>query len=113
MVSSEAEHRLVTLGGNASWTDLVLYIVARFCCEEEARRTAKLFLFGDRISGQAPFPVCAHPPQHDDAAIATAQVWIAEKYAAPNPVTGLTAELGLAARTFMRPADTAWPQKPH
>jgi transcriptional regulator GlxA family with amidase domain len=102
LVSSGAEHRLVTSGGNASWTDLVLYIVARFCGEDEARRTAKLFLFGDRSNGQAPFAARVRPPQHDDAAIAAAQLWIADNYAAPNPVAGMTVASGLTTRTFKR-----------
>lgn len=102
LVSSGAEHRLVTSGGNASWTDLALYIVARFCGEDEARRTAKLFLFGDRSNGQAPFAARVRPPQHDDAAVAAAQVWIAENYASANPVAGMTAASGLAGRTFKR-----------
>lgn len=102
LVSSGAEHRLVTSGGNASWTDLVLYIVARFCGEDEARRTAKLFLFGDRSNGQAPFAARVRPPQHDDAAIAAAQLWIADNYAAANPVAGMTVASGLTTRTFKR-----------
>lgn len=107
LVSSGTEHRIVTSGGNASWTDLALYLVARFCGEDEARRTAKLFLFGDRSSGQAPFAARVRPPQHDDAAIATAQVWIADNYAAPNPVAGMTTASGLATRTFKRRFEAA------
>jgi transcriptional regulator GlxA family with amidase domain len=102
LVSSGSEHRIVTSGGSASWTDLALYLVARFCGEDEARRTAKLFLFGDRSSGQAPFAARVRPAQHEDAAVAAAQVWIAKNYAAANPVAGMTAASGLSTRTFKR-----------
>lgn len=102
LVASGPEHRIVTAGGHASWSDLVLYLVARFCGEEEARRTAKLFLFGDRSDGQLPFAARVRPPQHDDAAIAAAQVWIAENYAAGHPVAKMTKVSGLTARTFKR-----------
>jgi transcriptional regulator GlxA family with amidase domain len=102
LVSSGAEHRLVTSGGNASWTDLALYIVARFCGEDEARRTAKLFLFGDRSDGQLPFAARVRPRQHDDAAVGRAQVWIAENYILANPVAEMTRISGLAPRTFKR-----------
>jgi transcriptional regulator GlxA family with amidase domain len=102
LVPSGAEHRIVTSGGNASWTDLVLYLVARFCGEEEARRTAKLFLFGDRSGGQLPFAARVRPRQHADASVAAAQDWIAENYAQHNPVSGMTAASGLAPRTFKR-----------
>lgn len=106
-LSSGVEHRIVTSGGNASWSDLALYIVARFCGEEEARRTAKLFLFGDRSNGQAPFAARVRPPQHDDAAVGAAQLWIADNYRSPNPVAAMTAVSGLAPRTFKRRFETA------
>ena len=102
LVSTGPEHRLVTAGASASWTDLALYLVARFCGEEEARRTAKIFLFGDRSDGQLPFAARVRPRQHDDAAIATAQIWLADNYAAANPVAGMTRVSGLAQRTFKR-----------
>lgn len=102
LVAAGAEHRLVTAGASASWTDLALYLVARYCGEDEARRTAKLFLFGDRSGGQLPFAARVRPRQHEDSAIAAAQVWIADNYAGANPVAGMTAASGLAPRTFKR-----------
>lgn len=107
LVPTGNEHRLVTAGASASWTDLALYLVARFCGEEEARRTAKLFLFGDRSDGQLPFAARVRPRQHNDAAIAAAQDWIALNYAAPNPVAGMTAASGLTDRTFKRRFEAA------
>jgi transcriptional regulator GlxA family with amidase domain len=107
LVSSGTEHRIVTAGATASWTDLALYLVARFCGEDEARRAAKLFLFGDRSAGQLPFAARVRPRQHDDAAIAAAQTWIADHYAEANPVAGMTAASGLAPRTFKRRFEAA------
>lgn len=107
LVASGDGHRLVTAGASASWTDLVLYLVARFCGEVEARRAAKLFLFGDRSGGQLPFAARVRPRQHDDAAIAAAQGWIAENYAEANPVAGMTSASGLASRTFKRRFEAA------
>lgn len=102
LVSAGEGHRIVTGGGQASWTDLMLYLIARFCGEEEARRSAKLFLFGDRTSGQLPFAARVRPRQHGDAAIAAAQGWIVDNYAEANPVAGMTAASGLTSRTFKR-----------
>lgn len=102
IVPGGAEHRVVTAGASASWTDLVLYLVARYCGEEEARRTAKLFLFGDRTDGQLPFAARVRPRQHRDAAVAAAQLWIADNYASANPVAEMTRVSGLAPRTFKR-----------
>jgi transcriptional regulator GlxA family with amidase domain len=102
LVPSGEGHRLVTAGASASWTDLVLYIVARFCGEAEARRTAKLFLFGDRSDGQLPFAARVRPRQHDDAAVGAAQAWIADNYACAHPVGEMARVSGLAERTFKR-----------
>lgn len=102
LVPSGLEHRIVTSGGSTSWTDLALYLVARFCGEAEARRIAKVYLFGDRSDGQLPFAAMARPKQHEDAVIAKCQVWIADHYAIANPVAKMTEQSGLAPRTFKR-----------
>ncbi|TQV86123.1 helix-turn-helix domain-containing protein [Exilibacterium tricleocarpae] len=96
------EHRIVTSGGSASWSDLALYLIARFSGKEEARRIAKIFLFGDRRNGQLPFAAMARPKQHNDAVIARCQSWIASHYAVANPVECLVEQSGLAGRTFAR-----------
>jgi transcriptional regulator GlxA family with amidase domain len=95
------EHRIVTSGGAASWEDLVLYIVARFCGEAEARRLAKVFVLGDRSEGQLPFAAVV-PRRHDDAVVAQCEAWIRERLADPNPVGGMIRQSGLPERTFKR-----------
>ena len=96
------EHRIITSGGAASWEDLALYLIARFCGEAEAVRTAKIFLFGDRSEGQLPYAAMARPRRHEDAVIARCQAWIAGHYAADNPVTRMVAQSGLPERSFKR-----------
>jgi hypothetical protein len=44
-----------------------------------------LFLFGDRSAGQLPFAARVRPRQHDDAAIAAAQGWIADALRRSQP----------------------------
>jgi len=102
LVPSGMEHRIITSGGSTSWTELALYLVARFCGDEEARRIAKIFLFGDRSDGQLPFAAMARPKQHDDAIIAQSQIWIADHYAVANPVARMVEQSGLTSRTFKR-----------
>jgi len=102
LVPAGSEHRIVTSGGSASWSDLALYLIARFCGQEEARCIAKAFLFGDRSNGQLPFAAMARPKQHNDAVVTKCQVWIAENYALPNPVMRMVERSGLASRTFVR-----------
>lgn len=96
------EHRIVTAGGASSWSELGLYLVARFAGETEARRMSKLFVIGDKSEGQLPFAAMARPCQHSDAAIADAQVWIADNYTAANPVACMAEVAGLPERTFSR-----------
>lgn len=96
------EHRIVTAGGASSWSDLGLYLVARFGGAVEARRMSKVFVIGDKSDGQLPFAAMARPRQHTDAAIGAAQSWIAENYTATNPVARMAEAAGLPERTFAR-----------
>jgi transcriptional regulator GlxA family with amidase domain len=96
------EHRIITAGGSASWIELALYLIARFCGQEEAVRISKIFLLGDRSEGQLPFAAMTRPREHDDAIIDRCQAWIAEYYDAPNPVARMTEFSGLTPRTFKR-----------
>lgn len=99
---SGAGHRIITSGGYASWTELALYLIARFCGEEEALRTAKFFLLGDLTEGQMPFAAMVRPRRHDDATIALCQLWVAENYASSGPVAAMVELSGLTPRTFER-----------
>lgn len=96
------EHRIVTSGGSASWSDLALYLIARFCGREAAVQTAKVFLLGDRADGQLPFAAMARPRQHDDAVIGDCQAWIADHYPVSSAVSRMVEHSGLAARSFKR-----------
>lgn len=102
LVSTGEEHRIVTGGGTSAWAELALYLIARFCGEQEARRIAKFFIIGDKNDGQLPFAAMAQPKQHEDAIIARTQEWVADNYAQSNPVTKMAEKSGLTARTFKR-----------
>jgi len=96
------DDRVVTSGGSASWQDLALYLIARFCGEAEALRIAKLFVLGDRSGGQAQYAAMRRPSRHDDGVIAECQEWIAEHYSEATPVSRMVAHSRLAPRTFKR-----------
>ncbi|MEE4238874.1 MAG: helix-turn-helix domain-containing protein [Anderseniella sp.] len=96
------EHRIITAGGASAWQDLLLYLIARFASEDEARNAAKIFLLGDRSEGQLPFAAMAAPRNHQDGAIAGCQTWVADHYDDANPVAAMTELSGLNERTFKR-----------
>lgn len=102
LVPAGPEARLITTGGAAAWEDLALYLIARFCGPDEAVRTAKVYLFGDRGAGQLPFTLLHRPRDHADPAVAAAQVWVGGNYACRRPVAGMAERAGLPPRSFAR-----------
>lgn len=102
LVRSGPDQRIITSGGVASWEDLALHLITRYCGQGEAIRTAKLYVLGDRSVGQLAYAAMPCPPQHDDAAIADCQAWIADNYQTPNAVAQMVLRSGLAERTFKR-----------
>lgn len=93
-------HRLITAGGASSWHDLLLYLVARFGGPDQARRVAKVFLLQSHAQGQLPFAGLTALRQHEDEAIRSAQLWIADHYREVNPVAAMAAALQLSERGF-------------
>lgn len=102
LVLSGEEQRIITAGGASSWEELSLYLIARFCGAEEAARTAKVFLLGDRSQGQLPFASMARSRSHEDQVIDRCQAWIANHYEQDNPVTKMVKFSGINERTFKR-----------
>lgn len=96
------DRRIVTCGGSSSWEDLALYLIGHFWGQEEAVRTAKIFLFGDRSEGQLPYAAMKRAANHEDALIADCQAWVAMHYADPMPVARMVEHSGLPERTFKR-----------
>lgn len=96
------EHRIVTGGGAGAWSELALYLIARFSEPAEAVRVAKLFILGDRSEGQLPFAVLGRSARHQDATIAQCQEWLADHYTRANPVALMVTRSGLPERTFKR-----------
>ena len=100
-LSSEAEG-VVTAGGVCAWHDLAVYLIARFCGQRQAIDTAKVFLISGHSEGQLPYAVMTRPADGSDGVVDACQSWIAENYAAPNPVERMAERSGLNPRTFSR-----------
>ena len=96
------DQRLIMAGGGTSWMDLGLYLIARFAGAEEAVRTAKIHLIDWHDNGQLPYAYLCSARQSEDAAIARSQVWLAENYDRPSPVSSAAEFSGLTERSFKR-----------
>jgi transcriptional regulator GlxA family with amidase domain len=112
LVPAGEGHRIVTAGGMSSWGDLMLYLIARFAGQDEARRIAKIYLLQPHTEGQLCYASLLAGRQHDDALVAEAQVWVADNYANPTPVAAMAARSGLSERSFLRRFRRATGQTP-
>ncbi|MEZ5669466.1 MAG: helix-turn-helix domain-containing protein [Alphaproteobacteria bacterium] len=102
LVAAGSDLQVVTSGGVSCWEDLVLYLTARYCGQQEAIRLAKVYLLGDRACGQLPYAAMVRPGAHGDEPVAEAEQWVQQNFARPNAVAGMVSASGLAERTFKR-----------
>ena len=105
-------NRLILSGGMGAWQDLAVYLIAKFFGAEHAVQIAKIQLFSDHAQGQLPYATMSRRIQKDDPEIARCQVWIAENYAIPYPITYALQISGLSQRTFGRRFETATGYRP-
>ena len=105
-------HRVVTAGGASAWADLMLYLIGRFAGTEEARRIAKVYLIDPHRDGQWTYASLSSARQHEDQLIAEAQIWAAQNYDTPSPVTAMAKLVGLTERGFHRRFKKATGQTP-
>jgi transcriptional regulator GlxA family with amidase domain len=96
------QERIVTAGGVAAWQDLALYLIARLCGPAHAAQTAKVHLLAPHTEGQLPFAALTPRVQKTDAVVRECQTWIADHYAAANPVARMASRSGLSPRTLAR-----------
>jgi transcriptional regulator GlxA family with amidase domain len=106
------ENQIVTSGGTTAWQELALYLITRFCGVEHAAHTAKFWLIPNREEIQASFAAMAQGIPHDDGVVNECQVWIAEHYELPNPITRMVERSGLSPTTFARRFERATGYRP-
>jgi transcriptional regulator GlxA family with amidase domain len=111
VLSSESEG-VITAGGVTAWQDLALHVIARLCGPEHAVRTAKVHLLTGHQDGQLPYAAMVKREDPNDAAIVSAQSWIADNYASDNPVAAMAERSGLQPRTFGRRFRAATGRRP-
>lgn len=112
LVPAGEGHSIVTAGGASAWSDLLLYLIARFAGAEEARRAAKVWLLSTHDDGQLSYVSLAAGRQHDDKLISDAQAWAADHYRDSGPVARMAARSGLTERGFLRRFRRATGQSP-
>ncbi|MDT4289145.1 helix-turn-helix domain-containing protein [Methylomonas sp. MO1] len=102
LVCSGDGQRLIMAGGGTSWLDLTLFLIARLVSVEAAMQVARLNLIDWHQIGQQPYARLAQTRQVEDALIARCQVWIAEHYRSPAPVTAMARLSALGERSLNR-----------
>ncbi len=105
--------RIVTAGGMAGWTDLALYLIARFLGPEHASHAARFYCVDPRAEGQSRYAAMSRRIQSDDAVIRNSQLWVADGYAMADPVTTMIERSGLPRRSFDRRFRAATGYSPH
>ena len=93
---------MITSGGAASWQELALYIIARYCGFEHASNAAKFWRIPILEESQIAFNALAQDILHNDHIVHESQQWVSEHYADANPITTMLDHSGLAPTTFAR-----------
>lgn len=102
LVTSGHDDSFVMAGASASWTDLVLYLIARTVGPSAAQAIASFFVLQWHSDGQSPYVMFTPLREHGDAAILGVQDWLDDNYDISNPVENMTERSGLSERTFHR-----------
>jgi transcriptional regulator GlxA family with amidase domain len=102
LVVSGAESRFVMSGASASWHDLLLYLISRYCGAEAAQTVSKFFLLQWHTEGQAPYMIFQERLDHGDAIVLEAQRWMKQNLRADAPVEQAVAIAGVPERSFKR-----------
>lgn len=112
LVVAGERQQFVTSGASMSWHDLVLYLIARTVGRTSAQAMANLFALQWHRDGLGPYIMFNGRIEHGDSAIADAQRWLNENYAAAEPIAEAVRRSGMAERTFMRRFNAATKHTP-
>lgn len=102
LVISGKREELITSGASMTWHDLVLYLIARHAGATAAQTVARSFALQWHQDGLAPYIVFEGRSDHGDAAIRSAQEWLAGHFGVAHPVEEVIRRTALAERTFKR-----------
>jgi transcriptional regulator GlxA family with amidase domain len=102
LVISGAEQRFVMSGASASWHDLLMYLISRYCGPHAAQLIGKFFLLQWHTEGQAPYMIFQEQENHGDGVVLQAQQWMKTHIDADNPIESVVKQSGLPERSFNR-----------
>ncbi len=102
LVGTGHNNKIVTSGGTTAWQELALHLITRYCGIEYTVRSVRFWLIPDREENQGQYAAMPLGIPHNDALIERSQLWVADHYADPNPVTTLIDQSGLPPTTFSR-----------
>ena len=101
VIAGEREQFIMS-GASSSWTELVLYLIARYVSPSAAQAVAKFYAFQWYPDGQKPYLILEPSFDHQDATIRDTQLWLQKHFSEPAPVTEMQKRSGIPDRTFKR-----------
>lgn len=102
MVISGAAQNFIMTGASASWHDLVLYLISRYCGAQAAQVVAKFFLLQWHTDGQAPYMIFQEKQDHGDALVLEVQHWMKDNLTIDAPIDQVLQRWQLSERSFNR-----------
>lgn len=102
MLTEDAGGRLLCSGGGYAFADLALRIVEIFFGFETAYRCSRALMLDPDRGTQNRYATLESQMHHSDDAVAVAQRFIHENYAAPLTIADLAKRTGMSERNFKR-----------
>ena len=100
---------MVTAGAQADWHDIAQHISLVSAGLKKPPRASKAYILSPHPDGLGPYKAMPKRNPISDLVVESCQTWLADNYAAKNPIAEMISRSGSAPRTvphrFARPTD--------
>ena len=94
--------RIITAGPGASFFNLAVYLVEKYCGHETAVMSAKLMLIDPSMNSQLPYAQFSCPGSHGDMDVVKVQGFIEKRHEQPLTLESMADAAGLSVRSLVR-----------
>ena len=96
------QERIITAGPGASFFNLAVYMVEKYCGHETAVMSAKLMLIDPSMNSQLPYAQFSCPGSHGDMEVVKVQNFIEKHHIEPLTLEQMAEDAGLSIRSLTR-----------